>query len=148
MTDLRIRYDNGEMVIHLEEFLSCRSIAKVKKLLVIIQRSYNPEAADQLQQYIRNKVEELDALTKALPNRYVRLKEEVRNIQNDVDVWKSQRDRNTKNSSPYIYSHDRLKISREKLRDAKKLLNTVKCEFDNHVKNKAFLNKLLSEIFD
>lgn len=147
MTDLRIEYDRGTMVIHLEEFLSCRSVAKVKKLLKIIQRSYTPEAADQMRQFIRDKVSGLDALMKVSANQYVRLKEEVRNIQNDVDVWKSQRDRNTKNSNPYKHYNDKLKVSREQLRDAKKSLNTVKREFDNHAKDKVFFEKMLSEIF-
>lgn len=147
MTDLRIENDRGKMIIHLEEFLSCRSISKVKKLLKIIQRSYTPEVADQMRWHIENRVNGLDALMKVSANQCVRLKEEVSNIQNDVNVWKSQRDRNTKNSSPYKYYNDKLKVSREKLRDAKKSLNTVKCEFDNHAKDKVFFEKLLSEIF-
>lgn len=147
MTDLRIEYDRGIMVIHLEEFLSCRSAAKVKKLLKIIQRSDTPEVADQIRQHIQSRVSGLDALMKVSANQFVRLKEQVRNIQNDVDVWKSQRDRNTKNSNPYKYYNDKLKVSREQLREAKKSLNTVKREFDNHAKDKVFFEKLLSEIF-
>lgn len=147
MTDLEIMYNNGRMVIHLEEFLSCRSITKMRKLLKVINQSDTPEIADQIQQHVRDRVSGIDGLAKVSANQIVRLKEEIRNIQNDVDVWKSQRDRNTKNSSPYKYYNDKLKVSREKLRTAKCSLNTVKREFNNHVKDKAFFEKLLSEVF-
>lgn len=147
MTDLRIEYDRGKMIIHLEEFLSCRSVAKVKKLLKIIQRSYTPEAADQMQQFIKDKVSGLDGLMKISANQCVRFTEEVKNIQNDVDVWKSQRSRFKKSEKGWEHYNDNLKKSREKLRDAKKSLNTVKREFDNHAKDKVFFEKLLSEIF-
>lgn len=37
MTDITIKYDHGQMLIHLEEFLSCRSISKVRKLIKLIK---------------------------------------------------------------------------------------------------------------
>ena len=43
MTDITIKYDHGQMLIHLEEFLSCRSILKVRKLIKLINRSDNPD---------------------------------------------------------------------------------------------------------
>ena len=48
MTDITIKYDHGQMLIHLEEFLSCRSISKVRKLIKLINRSDNPDIVNQI----------------------------------------------------------------------------------------------------
>lgn len=146
MTEIKIEYDRGTMVIHLEEFLSCRSISKVKKLLKIIQQSHTPEAADQMQQFIEDKVGDLDVLMRVSARRYELLQEKVQGLKYAIEAQKSQRDRNTKDSPFYKYYNDILKVSRENLRDAKKLLNIAKREFDNHAKDKAFLEKLLTGI--
>ena len=45
--DLEIRYENGSMTVHLEEFLNIRSIAKVRKLLKLIRSSFTPECEQQ-----------------------------------------------------------------------------------------------------
>ena len=60
MTDLIIKYDHGQMLIHLEEFLSCRKIAKVRKLLKLIERSETPELTEQIQSHIEQKLKGLD----------------------------------------------------------------------------------------
>ena len=53
MTDITIKYDHGQMLIHLEEFLLCRSISKVRKLIKLINRSDNPES-DQRSHSVQN----------------------------------------------------------------------------------------------
>lgn len=52
MTDITIKYDHGQMLIHLEEFLSCRSISKVRKLIKLINRSDNPDIVNQIKDHI------------------------------------------------------------------------------------------------
>lgn len=147
MTDLEIRYDNGVMIVHLEEFLSCRSLGKVKKLLKIIQQSYTPTLADQIRQHIRDRVSGIDGLAKISANQVVRFTEEVKKIERDIEVWKYQRSRFKKSERGWQHYNDNLKKSREELRTVKSSLNTVKREFNNYMKDKVFFEKLLSEVF-
>lgn len=49
--DLEIRYENGSMTVHLEEFLSERRIAKVRKLLKVIRSSFTPECEQQMKEF-------------------------------------------------------------------------------------------------
>lgn len=147
MTDLEIRYEKGRMVIHLEEFLSCRSEAKVRKLLKIIQRSYTSEVADQIQQHIKERYSGIDGLAKISANQVARFTEEVNNIEHDIEVWKSQRARFKKSEKGWEHYNENLKKSRKILKDAKSSLCSVKCEFNNHMRDKVFFEKLLSAIF-
>lgn len=58
--DLEIRYENGSMTVHLEEFLNIRSIAKVRKLLKLIRSSFTPECEQQLKNLFRNRLNNLN----------------------------------------------------------------------------------------
>ena len=51
--DLEIKYEHGSMTIHLEEFLNCRSISKVRKLVKIIRSSYTPECEQQIKEFLQ-----------------------------------------------------------------------------------------------
>ena len=52
--DLEIRYENGSMTVHLEEFLNIRSIAKVRKLLKLIRSSFTPECEQQIKEFVQD----------------------------------------------------------------------------------------------
>ena len=81
MTDLTIRYDNGQMIIHLEEFLACRNISKVRKLLKIIARSDTPEMTEQIQSHIEHRIKGLDDVGKISANQYVKFVETVKQVE-------------------------------------------------------------------
>ena len=53
MTDITIKYDHGQMLIHLDNFLSDGKIAKVRKLLKLIRQSYTPECEEQIKEYLQ-----------------------------------------------------------------------------------------------
>lgn len=78
MTDITIKYDHGKMLIHLEEFLSCRSISKVRKLIKLINRSDNPDIVNQIKDHIQYRMEGLDNITMITENRIDRNKAEVK----------------------------------------------------------------------
>lgn len=40
--DLEIRYENGSMTVHLEEFLNIRSITKVRETAETYQKQFHP----------------------------------------------------------------------------------------------------------
>lgn len=147
MTDLTIRYDNGQMIIHLEEFLACRNISKVRKLLKIIIRSEAPELTEQIQSHIEHKVKGLDDVGKISANIYVKYKEKVKQVEREVNqcvYWRSQY---KKNSAGWVHYNDRVKESRERLREVKTSMRNSKKDFDNTVRDKKFFEKLLSEVF-
>ena len=60
MTDITIKYDHGQMLIHLDNFLSDRKISEVRKLIKLIRQSYTPECEEQIKEYIQCGVKELD----------------------------------------------------------------------------------------
>ena len=58
--DLEIKYEHGSMTIHLEEFLNCRSISKVRKLVKIIRSSHTPECEQQIKEFLQEWVEQYE----------------------------------------------------------------------------------------
>ena len=62
--DLEIRYENGSMTVHLEEFLSERRIAKVRKLLKVIRSSFTPECEQQMKEFIQEQTEQFEQVQK------------------------------------------------------------------------------------
>lgn len=49
MTDITIKYDHGQMLIHLDRFLSDGKITKVRKLLKLIRQSYTGDVYSRYQ---------------------------------------------------------------------------------------------------
>lgn len=58
--DLEIRYENGSMTVHLEEFLNIRSITKVRKLLKLIRSSFTPECEQQIKEFVQDWIEQFE----------------------------------------------------------------------------------------
>lgn len=144
MTDLTIRYDNGQMIIHLEEFLACRNISKVRKLLKIIARSDTPEMTEQIQSHIEHRIKWLDDVGKISANQYVKF---VETVKQEVNRLVQLRSRYKKKSDEWTHYNDRVKESRERLREVKASMRNSKKEFDDTIRDKKFFEKLLSEVF-
>lgn len=147
MTDLTIRYDNGQMIIHLEEFLACRNISKVRKLLKIIARSDTPEMTEQIQSHIEHRIKWLDDVGKIYANQYVKFVETVKQVEQEVNRLVQLRSRYKKKSDEWTHYNDRVKESRERLREVKTSMRNSKKEFDDTIRDKKFFEKLLSEVF-
>lgn len=147
MTDLTIRYDNGQMVIHLEEFLACRNISKVRKLLKIIARSDTPEMTEQIQSHIEHRIKGLDDVGKISANQYVKFVETVKQVEQEVNRLVQLRSRYKKKSDEWTHYNDRVKERRERLREVKASMRNSKKEFDDMIRDKKFFEKLLSEVF-
>lgn len=147
MTDLTIRYDNGQMIIHLEEFLACRNISKVRKLLKIIARSDTPEMTEQIQSHIEHRIKGLDDVGKISANQHVKFVETVKQVEQEVDRLVQLRSRYKKKSDGWTHYNDRVKESRERLREVKTSMRNSKKEFDDTIRDKKFFEKLLSEVF-
>ena len=147
MTDLIIKYDHGQMLIHLEEFLSCRKIAKVRKLLKLIERSETPELTEQIQSHIEQKLIGLDRIAKTWATIHVRCKEEVKQTEYELNRWVQLRSGYKKNSEGYEHYHENVKNSREELKKVKERMRNSKKEFNDTMRDRTFFEKLLSEVF-
>lgn len=147
MTDLIIKYDHGQMSIHLEEFLSCRKIAKVRKLLKLIERSETPELTEHIQSHIEQKLKGLDDIAKTWANIHVRCEEEVKQTEHELNRWVQLRSGYKKNSEGFKHYHENVKNSREELKKAKEKMRNSKKEFDDTMRDCTFFEKLLSEVF-
>lgn len=147
MTDLIIKYDHGQMLIHLEEFLSCRKIVKVRKLLKLIERSETPELIEQIQSRIEQKLIGLDSIAKTWATIHVRCKEEVKQTEHELNRWVQLRSGYKKNSEGYKHYHENVKNSREELKKVKEKMRNSKKEFDDTMRDCTFFEKLLSEVF-
>ena len=147
MTDLIIKYDHGQMLIHLEEFLSCRKIAKVRKLLKLIERSETPELTEQIKSHIEKKLKGLEDIAKTWATIHVRCKEEVKQTEQELNRWVQLRSGYKKGSDGYKHYNENVKKSREELKRAKEKMRNSKKEFDDTMRDRIFFEKLLSEVF-
>ena len=147
MKDLEIKYDHGVMVIHLEEFLECRSISKVRKLVKVIQRSHTPELIEQMQQDVKEGVAGADAAARIAAKNTVNLTEKKKALERDIIMYKDMRSKFKKSQNGWDKYNKLLKRDREELKATKQVLSSETRTFSECIKNKVFYEKLLSEIF-
>ena len=58
--DIEIRYENGSMTVHLDEFMTCRSISKVRELVKIIRKSSTPECENAIRNTLNRRLNSLN----------------------------------------------------------------------------------------
>lgn len=152
MTDITIKYDHGQMLIHLDNFLSDGKIAKVRKLLKLIRQSYTPECEEQIKEYIQCVVDE-----DKFNENQVALASKITNIESNIYILEKRLraatlNRNVlKKSTPIRKNEDwekwneRVNDCRESLKESKKLLTEVNREYKQNIKNMAFYKKVMQE---
>lgn len=149
--DLEIRYEGGSMTVHLEEFLSCRSITKVRKLLKVIRSSFTPECEWQMKEFILNWLERFEQ--KQLENeRYITgYEEKVKFCQRQLDNALYNRNQYKKStplhkSDGWEHYNEDVKQLRQELREIKALLHSWRHNFNNNTRNKEFYKIVLENI--
>lgn len=149
--DLEIRYEGGLMTVHLEEFLSCRSITKVRKLLKVIRSSFTPECEQQMKGFILNWLEQFEQ--KQLKNeRYITgYEEKVKFCQRQLDNALYNRNQYKKStplhkSDGWEHYNEDVKRLRQELREIKAMLRSWRHNFDNNARNKEFYKTVLENI--
>lgn len=147
MTDITIKYDHGQMRIHLEEFLSCRNISKVRKLIKLINQSDNPDTVNQIKDYVQYRMKGLNGITMIAENRIDRNKVEVKDAEMNVQYWLYLRSQHKKGSNGYKHYMVSVKESRDVLKEKKADLRSAEKEYKNSIRDKEFFTKLLSEVF-
>lgn len=139
--DLQIKYENGSMVVHLEEFLGCRKITKFRKLVKLIRQSYTPEELNKILNYIEqfNETYELDQ--KVTQQKIVGYSDKVRFCEMQISRCTTSRDSYKKQSENWVTFNDNLKEHRDELKQLNQLLRAVKQEYKNRQRDKVFLDE-------
>lgn len=172
--DLEIRYENGSMTVHLEEFLNVRSIAKVRKLLKFIRSSFTPECEQQIKEFVQEQAEQFEQVQKehsiyiegyAQKIRYAeqqirqtqhvisQIQTGVKNLQllrdshrKNTKVWKNRNADMKKQRERLKEPRNTLKEQKEELKELKALLRSRQQSFDRNIRNKDFYKKVLENI--
>ena len=136
--DLEIKYEHGSMTVHVEEFLSMRSISKVKKLLKTIRCSYTPECEQQIKEFVQEQIEQFEQVQKEHSiyiegyTQKVRYAEQqirqtkhiISQIQADVSKLQIIRDSHRKNTKVWKDCNADVKKHRERLKEPRKTLKS------------------------
>ena len=172
--DLEIRYENGSMTVHLEEFLSERRITKVRKLLKVIRSSFTPECEQQMKEFIQEQTEQFEQVQKEhsiyiegytqkvkyAEQQIMQTKHRISQIQTGVKNLQFVRDSHRKNTKVWKDCNANVKKQRERLKEPratlkaqneelkelKALLRSRQQSFDRNIRNKKFYKKVMQEI--
>ena len=154
MTDIEIKYEQGSMVVHLDNFLSDGKIAKVRKLLKLIRQSYTPECEDQIKEYLMQHLtseEQFYSDQKALATKIINIENNIYNLERQLKAAMISRNA-LKKSTPIHKNKDwemwneQVNGYRESLRESKKILAAVNRQYKQNVKDRAFYKKVMEEI--
>lgn len=172
--DLEIRYENGSMTVHLEEFLNIHSIAKVRKLLKLIRSSFTPECEQQMKEFIQEQTEQFEWVQKEhsiyiegytqkvkyaeqqirqTKHRISQIQTGVKNAQllrdshrKNTKVWKNRNADVKKYRERLKEPRNTLKEQKEELKELKFLLRSRQQSFDRNIRNKDFYKNVLENI--
>ena len=144
--DIQIKYDNGFIVIHLENFMQCQSIAKFKKLLKLIRNSSTPECEAAIWKYIRQEMEEFE-VKQAENKRYiVGYSEKTVFCQKQLDRNIAIRGRFKKSDKAWDYWNQCVKEARQELKGIKALLRSRELDHDKNIRMQEFYKRVLENI--
>lgn len=144
--DLTIKWGNGSMTVHLKEFLSCRNISKVKKLVKLIHQSVNPDDIGKVRMFIEQEIEQFEPRQKEDVRYIVGYREKVKFSQKQIDNCTQNRSRFKKNSDGWKHYNELVKSFREENRELKAALREKQKDFDDCSRNKIFYQKCLEII--
>ncbi len=139
--DLQIKYDNGSMTVHLDEFLGCRKITKFRKLVKLIRQSYTPDELNKILNHIEQFIDTYEFDQKVTQQKIVGYSDKVRFCVGQIARCTTSRDAYKKQSENWVIFNDNLKEHRGELKQLNQLLRAAKQEYKNRQKDKAFLEE-------
>lgn len=146
METIRIEWGDGVMSVNLKEFLSCRSISKVKKLVKIIRESFTPNCEMQIREFVEQEIEQYEPRRKDAERHIVGYRQKVDYLDSYIYTASAYRDRYKKNSTPWKHHNDDLKRFKEEQRELKKQLISWQRKLNENQKNQEFYMKVLEII--
>ena len=144
--DIEIRYENGSMTVHLDEFMTCRSISKVRELVKIIRKSNTPECENAIREYIEQEIEQFEPKQKENAKYIVGYTEKVKFCQRQIDNSVLNRNRYKRNTDGWKHYNEFVKQYRQEMKELKALLRSRQSDFDRNIRNKEFYQKVLQII--
>lgn len=144
--DLKIKYENGSMTVHLENFLNYHNISKVKKLVKIIRSSFTPECEGIIREYIEQEIEQFEPRQREISKYIVGYTGKVKFCQAQLDNCTANRDRYKRNSDGWKHYNNHVKQFRQELKEIKSSLRSRQSEYDKNIRNKDFYKKVLEII--
>lgn len=149
--DLEIRYENGSMTVHLEEFLNIRSIAKVRKLLKLIRSSFTPECEQQIKEFVQDWIEQFEQKQLETERYITGYEQKVSYCQKQLRDALYTRDSYKKStllhkSEGWDRWNEEVKRCRKELAEVKTLLRSYQSQYNSNIRNKDFYKKVLENI--
>lgn len=144
--DLKIKYGHGSMTVHLKEFLDCRNITKVKKLIKLIHHSVNPDDIGKIRMFVEQEMEQFEPKQKENQRYIVGYTEKVRFCQRQLDNSIINRSKYKRNGDGWKHYNHHAKQFRQELKELKTLLRSRQSDFDKNIRNKEFYEKVLQMI--
>ena len=144
--DIYVKWYTGSMVIHLENFMECRSISKVKKLVNIIRGSCTPECEEQIREFVEQELEQYEPRQKETAKYIVGYTEKVRFCERQLANCISSRDRFKRKSDGWEHYNSHVNAFRDELKELKAALRTYQKQYNQGVKNHEFYKKVLEII--
>ncbi|MDL2302402.1 hypothetical protein LJC58_08610 [Lachnospiraceae bacterium OttesenSCG-928-D06] len=144
--DLVIKYDNGQMTVHLEEFLGQISISKFRKLVKLINSSYTPELLDDLKSYILNQLEQFEPQKQEYENMVIGYESKIPLAKKNVNDSIFKRDVFKRGTERYKLFSEGVKESRQELTHLNSCVRNYKQKINNCIRNKDFYSKCIEII--
>lgn len=144
--DLKIKYANGSMTVHLENFLNCRSISKVNKLVRIIRSSFTPECEDRIREYVEQEIEHFEPKQRENSKYIVGYTEKVKFCQVQLDNCIANRNKYKRNSDGWKHYNRFVNQFRQELKEIKSSLRSRRSDYDTNIRDKDFYRKVLEII--
>lgn len=149
--DLEIKYENGSMTVHLEEFLNCRSISKVKKLVKLIHHSVNPDDIGKIRMFVEQEIEQFEPKQQENQRYIIGYTEKVKFCQKQLDNALYNRSQYKKStplhkSDGWEHYNTFVKQFRQEMKELKALLRSRQSDYDKNIRNKEFYRKVLQII--
>lgn len=147
MTDIVIKYQEGTgkgtMTVHLEEFLSCRSISKVRKLMKLINQYGDGSEVQKILNIIEQFNDSYEVDQKLNTSKVVGYTDKIKFTDRQIQNLVSNRSRFKKGSDGWKHYNELVKGQREELRSLKTSLFTAKSDFNKNERLHIFNDKCL-----
>ena len=149
--DITIKYNNGQMLIHLEELVSEGSIVRFRKILKLIRWSHTPECEEKIKDFIKGKLDSFDQES-------IRLEHIIKQYEASAGIYKTRvefarrnRDQYKRStplhkSEPWEQWNEEMKQMKENLHEQKILLSSYQLDYNKAKKENVFCRKALEEL--
>lgn len=144
--DIKISYGNGSMVIHLENFLNCRNISKVRKLVKIIRSSFTPECEGIVREHIEQEIKQFEPRQQENARYIEEYQQKIAYSDRCIHTASTYRSRYKRGSIPWKHHNEDLKRFREENRELKAVLRFRQLDYNKNIRNRDFYKKVLEII--